>query len=67
MVTFEMQLALRQLLRCPFQGATKRMYLESKILELLVLMTEQEQSRTIAVPLQMDEVDRIHEARKILL
>ncbi|NJR51295.1 MAG: helix-turn-helix transcriptional regulator [Leptolyngbyaceae cyanobacterium CSU_1_3] len=66
-VTSEMQLALRQLLRCPFQGATKRMYLESKILELLALMTEQEQSRTIALPLQMDEVDRIHEARKILL
>ncbi|MGG6270020.1 helix-turn-helix domain-containing protein [Leptolyngbya sp. AN03gr2] len=66
-VTSEMQLALRQLLGCPFQGATKRMYLESKILELLALMTAQEQSRMIAAPLQMDEVDRIHEARKILL
>lgn len=66
-ITPEMQLALRQLLRCPFQGITKRMYLESKILELLALMTEQEQSNRLAAPIQMDEVDRIYEARKILL
>lgn len=66
-VTPEMQLALRQLLQCPYQGITKRMYLESKILELLTLITEQELSRTQASPLQLDEVDRIHEARKILL
>mgnify|MGYP002780683998 CR=1 FL=1 len=66
-VTPEMQLALRQLLRCPFQGATKRMYLESKILELLALMTEQERSTQLAAPIGMNEVDRIHEARKILL
>lgn len=67
LVTPEMRLALRQLLHCPFQGATKRMYLESKILELLALMTEQERSRIVTPRLQMDEVDRIHEARKILL
>jgi AraC family transcriptional regulator, transcriptional activator of the genes for pyochelin and ferripyochelin receptors len=66
-ITAEMQLALQQLLRCPFQGATKRMYLESKILELLALMTEQEQANRLVMPIQMDEVDRIHEARKILL
>jgi AraC family transcriptional regulator, transcriptional activator of the genes for pyochelin and ferripyochelin receptors len=65
--TSEMQLALQQLLRCPFQGATKRMYLESKMLELLALMTEQEQANRLVMPIQMDEVDRIHEARKILL
>jgi AraC family transcriptional regulator, transcriptional activator of the genes for pyochelin and ferripyochelin receptors len=66
-ITPEIQLALQQLLRCPFQGATKRMYLESKILELLALMTEQEQSNRLVTPIQMNEVDRIHEARKILL
>lgn len=66
-VTSEMQLALRQLLRCPYQGATKRMYLESKVLELLALMTEQEQSRTPTLPRSLDEVDRIHAAQKILL
>jgi AraC family transcriptional regulator, transcriptional activator of the genes for pyochelin and ferripyochelin receptors len=66
-ITPEMQLALRQLWRCPFQGATKRMYLESKILELLALMTEQEQSNCLGIPLQMSEVDRVYEARKILL
>ncbi|NJK51666.1 MAG: helix-turn-helix transcriptional regulator [Leptolyngbyaceae cyanobacterium SU_3_3] len=66
-VTPEMRLALQQLLNCPFQGATKRMYLESKILELLAWMTEQERSQILSRRLQMDEVDRIHEARKILL
>jgi AraC family transcriptional regulator, transcriptional activator of the genes for pyochelin and ferripyochelin receptors len=44
-ITPEIQLALRQLLRCSFQGTAKRTYL----------------------PIQMNEVDRIHEARKILL
>jgi AraC-like DNA-binding protein len=37
-----MQLAVQQILRCPFQGVTKRLYLQSKILELLALMVEQE-------------------------
>ncbi|OLP16992.1 hypothetical protein BST81_18615 [Leptolyngbya sp. 'hensonii'] len=66
-VTPEMQLALRQLLGCPYQGLTKRMYLESKILELLALMTEQEKSGLSSLPLPFDEVDRIHAARKILI
>lgn len=66
LVTPEMRLALQQLLNCPFQGVTKRMYLESKILELLALMTVQEQSRVVP-RLQMDEVDRVHTAQKILL
>jgi AraC-like DNA-binding protein len=65
-VTPEMQLALRQLWRCPYQGATKRMYLESKIWELLALMTAQEQSRTVAPPLELDDVDRLHQAKEIL-
>jgi AraC family transcriptional regulator, transcriptional activator of the genes for pyochelin and ferripyochelin receptors len=67
-ITSEMRLALHQVLHCPYQGGTKRLYLESKILELLALMTAQEQDlRSISLPLPMDTVDRIHAAQKILL
>jgi AraC family transcriptional regulator, transcriptional activator of the genes for pyochelin and ferripyochelin receptors len=70
-VTMAMQLALRQLLRCPYQGITKRMYLQSKILELLSLMVEQElemqQGKLQPAPLNLDEGDRIHQARTFLL
>lgn len=33
--TGAMQTALQQILHCPFQGITKRMYLESKVWELM--------------------------------
>ena len=36
-----MQQALQQILNCPYQGSFKRMYLESKALELLVLQFHQ--------------------------
>lgn len=70
-ITLAMQLALRQLLGCPYQGITKRMYLQGKILELLAMMVEQElelqQGKWQPVLFQLDEVDRIHQARTILL
>lgn len=74
-----MQGVLWQVLRCPYQGMTKRMYLESKALEVAALMLEQEreaqQGRRAAsqipqgstIALKPDEVDRIHLAREILL
>jgi AraC family transcriptional regulator, transcriptional activator of the genes for pyochelin and ferripyochelin receptors len=67
--TPEMQVALRQILRCPYQGNTKRMYLESKILELLALMTAQEEERfaPTMTPPSFDEVDRIYAARNLLI
>jgi hypothetical protein len=37
-----MQSVLQQILRCPYQGFTKRVYLESKALELLALLLHQE-------------------------
>ncbi|MGG6269910.1 helix-turn-helix transcriptional regulator [Leptolyngbya sp. AN10] len=66
-----MQRVLWQILRCPYQGMTKRMYLESKALEVAALMLEQEreaqQGRRLTIALKPDEVDRIHLAREILL
>jgi AraC family transcriptional regulator, transcriptional activator of the genes for pyochelin and ferripyochelin receptors len=70
-ITMAMQLALRQLLHCPYHGITKRMYLQGKILELLAMMVEQErdlqQEKLQPDCLKLDEVDRIHQARTVLL
>jgi AraC family transcriptional regulator, transcriptional activator of the genes for pyochelin and ferripyochelin receptors len=69
--TTEMQLALQQILRCPYQGVTKRVYLESKVLEILALMLEQEielyKGKNHTLFLKLDDVERIHAAKKILV
>jgi AraC-like DNA-binding protein len=62
---------LWQILRCPYQGITKRIYLESKALELISLVIEQE--REIKVKkrslkaLKPGTIERIHDAKTILL
>jgi AraC-like DNA-binding protein len=70
-ITGAMQTALQQILHCPFQGITKRMYLESKVWELMALLVEQElarhQGQQTPHLLKPDDVDRIHQARAILL
>jgi AraC-like DNA-binding protein len=72
MTTVSMQMVLQQLLNCPYQGITKRLYLECKVWELLTLLIEQEvevrDSKSIVSPsLKPEDVDRIHHAREILL
>jgi AraC-like DNA-binding protein len=70
-----MQLALQQLLNCPYHGFTKQLYLESKAMELIALRLEQlkEQVLDFNPPsnlpdrLQGDDIDRIHHARDILV
>lgn len=65
-----MHLALSQMLYCPYQGWTKRIYLESKCLELVALKLEQiteEQRLRCPQPLKPDDVERIYYARDILL
>jgi AraC-like DNA-binding protein len=69
-----MQTALQQILRCPFQGVTKRIYLESKVWELIALLVEQElklqeiqKNTPLTYVLKPDDVDRIHQAKTILL
>jgi AraC family transcriptional activator of pyochelin receptor len=70
-VTTPMQIALQQILHCPYEGVTKRIYLESKVMELLALMVDQEielqKGKTHTLPLKLDDLDRIHQAKKILL
>lgn len=66
-----MQQVVRQMLRCPFQGLTQRMYLESKVWELMALQLAQIPSlndvRPGPQPLKPEDVERIHYARDILL
>lgn len=66
-----MHIALQQILQCPYQGFTQRMFLESKVWELMALLLEQEaetqQGRQPVVWLKPDDVDRIHQAKAILL
>ncbi|MBD2355418.1 helix-turn-helix transcriptional regulator [Tolypothrix sp. FACHB-123] len=68
--TPEMRVALEQIINCPFTGLTKKLYLESKCLELIALKLEQlaasENSSTKVTILKGDDIDRIHYAKEIL-
>jgi AraC family transcriptional regulator, transcriptional activator of the genes for pyochelin and ferripyochelin receptors len=68
-ITPAMQIALQQILNCPYQGAIARMYLEGKVWELMALQLAQmtqERDRTSQYPLKSKEKDRLYLARKIL-
>ncbi|MEM9770105.1 MAG: AraC family transcriptional regulator [Cyanobacteria bacterium P01_D01_bin.73] len=69
--TAMMQTALHQILNCPFEGSTKKVYLESKVWELTALLIHQEQQRQDVNlnpnPLKSDDVERIHHAKDILI
>ncbi|MFN6563198.1 MAG: helix-turn-helix transcriptional regulator [Nostoc sp. ChiSLP01] len=71
MTNAAMQLALEQILNCPFQGLTKYIYLEAKCLELVALKLEQlmqnEKSAATPVLLKPNDIDRIHYAKEILI
>ena len=70
-ITPAMRLVLEQLWRCPFQGQTRRIFLEAKCLELIALKLEQLNTASPQVkalrPLSADDRDRIYAAQKILL
>ena len=67
--TVAMQTVLHQILHCPFGGITKKIYLESKVWELMALLIEKEerhQSKRSTFTLKPDDIDRIHHAKEIL-
>ncbi|WP_082803833.1 MULTISPECIES: helix-turn-helix transcriptional regulator [unclassified Anabaena] len=68
--TPEMRVALEQIINCPFRGLTKKIYLESKCLELIALKLEQlakkENNGTKTTNFKKDDIDRIHYAKEIL-
>ncbi len=67
-ITPAMQTALWQILQCPYQGLTQKLYLEAKSLELIALFLESAANRAPTHPtLNREDVERIHHARHILL
>ena len=62
---------LQQILKCPYKGLTKRMYLESKAIELLALLIEEEaiihQDKAQAALAGLENRDRIQYAQEILM
>ncbi|MEO0987540.1 MAG: AraC family transcriptional regulator [Cyanobacteria bacterium J06639_14] len=66
-----MNALLQQILQCPYKGLTKRMYLESKAIELLALLIEEEadihQDKAQADLPDRDYRDRIQYAQEILM
>jgi AraC family transcriptional regulator, transcriptional activator of the genes for pyochelin and ferripyochelin receptors len=68
-ITAEMQVILQQILHCPYQGAIKQMFLEGKVLELAALQFYQfmEETPHTSASLKTEDVDRIHQAKDILL
>ena len=70
-VTSQMQIIVKQIRQHPYSGAIARMYLEGKVLELLAMqltqLTTNCDGRATFTKLKPKEIDRIHDAREILL
>ena len=66
--TAAMKRALHQILNCPYQGVTKRIYLESRVLELIVYKLEQmtAQGGVLDKAVKADDIDRVCHAKEIL-
>lgn len=66
--TAAMQTAIYQILHCPYQGLTRWLFWESKVLELIALRLEQvsQINQAALSGLRPDEIDRIHQASEIL-
>ncbi|MEH1846530.1 MAG: AraC family transcriptional regulator [Nostoc sp.] len=67
LITPAKQIALQQIVHCPYQGLTRKMYLESKALELVSLKLADQVAAPTEKLLRLQEIDRIHHARDILL
>ena len=65
------RIALYQMLNCPYHGLTKRLFLESKAVELIALQLEQsvfaKNDTKLSPSLRPADIERIHEARSIVI
>jgi AraC-like DNA-binding protein len=70
-ITPRVRTLLYELLNCPYAGHYKRMFLEAKVVEILMLQLEQgEQANaatSVAFNLKEADIERMHQARDILL
>ncbi|MEA5516663.1 AraC family transcriptional regulator [Nodularia sp. UHCC 0506] len=66
-----MEIALHQIINCPYKDLTKKLYLESKTLELISLklaeLTDSKTESKIYKKLRADEIERIYFARDVLI
>lgn len=61
--------ALRQMLDCSYGDAARRIYLEAKATELMALHLAEptvEERASNGIVLRLDDIERIHEARRVL-
>jgi AraC-like DNA-binding protein len=67
----QMQVALEQMIYCPYQGLTKQLYLEAKTLELIALQIQAASNALPSPPkplkLKGEDIAAIYEARDILI
>jgi AraC-like DNA-binding protein len=69
-LTDAMQTTLQQLVQAPYCGLMQRLFLESKVLELLALQLMQLQepdNATRRSPIKSSEIEQVHQAKEILL
>lgn len=70
-MTPSVNMAIHQIINCPYQSSLKRLYLESKALELITYSMAQFVSPEATLKkdsvFQADDVERIHEARNVLM
>ncbi len=68
-ITAQMNLLLADISQCQRKGVLKRLFLESKILELFLLQIEQYESTHSVVPsekIRKEDVEKIHHAKMLL-
>ena len=69
--TPSMQIALYQMLNCPYQGLTKRLFLESKVVELIAYQLERlvfgNNGVKKSVALRPADIECVHEAKDIIV
>ncbi len=67
--TLEMHQVLQQILNCPYQNWTRRFYLESKALELLILWLSQVSGNegSHSCKLSAADINCIHQAKEVLI
>ncbi|MGB3653782.1 MAG: AraC family transcriptional regulator, partial [Rivularia sp. (in: cyanobacteria)] len=68
--TPQMKTILRQILNCPYQGLTRQLYLEAKVLELMALRLEDLQDAkpfNSTTNLKSEQIDSIYQARDIII
>lgn len=69
-ITLEMQLATRQIIDCRLEGLSRKLFIESRVLELLVHVLEQLKSVDLKSDnslIKSDDLEKIYELEKYLL